>query len=297
MSSSYRRQSGRGRTVLVSGAGRGIGLATCRALKAAGFEVVAGVRTEADMRRMVEDEGVRAVVFDVRSTGSVAVGALLSAGSQGTIFAVVSNAAVPQFGVAEAESSATFADLLDVNLVGAHRLAVSTLPLLRAHRALTAERPRLVFVSSVLGFLPSRTQALYCASKGGLEMFADSLREELYCHGIDVITVQPGATSTDMWGELERGLQPALESVDAHIEDVTARQLYKNTLTNYRRVAVEAASHAMVTPEVVAARIVEALTAAESDVCTHYQIGKGKFFRLLANITPSSVMRRLFDAM
>lgn len=184
--------SATGRTVLVTGGNRGIGLAIARAFVAAGERVVVTSRSgEAP-------EGLQAVPCDV--TDSTSVDAAFAAAEQllgGPVEVLVANAGVTHDQLLLRMSDEEFDSVIDTNLAGAFRCAR------RASKGMIRlRRGRMIFISSVVGLYGSPGQANYAASKAGLVGMARSITRELGGRGITANVVAPGFIDTDMTAEL-----------------------------------------------------------------------------------------------
>ncbi|WP_432096979.1 SDR family oxidoreductase [Streptomyces sp. bgisy100] len=188
----------RGRTVLVSGVGAGLGHQVASAVLREGGNAVLGARTPeklADAAARLDPGGGRTAwrATDIADEGACAALAELAVERFGRIDAVVHVAALDTCfgGLADADFP-TWAAVLDVNLLGTLRMTRACLP------ALTARGGSVVVIgtqSSVVA--PSQVQqAAYAASKGALVSAMYSLARELGPHRIRVNTVQPGW----MWG-------------------------------------------------------------------------------------------------
>ncbi len=176
-----------GRSALVTGGNRGIGLAIAQALAEAGHAVTVTSRSgEAP-------EGLSAVACDVTSAEQVEAAFASVEERQGPVEILVANAGITRDGLLLRMSEADFAEVVDTNLAGAYRTAK------RASKSMLRARwGRLVFVSSVVGLLGSAGQANYAASKAGLVGLARSLARELGSRGITSNVVAPGFVDTDM---------------------------------------------------------------------------------------------------
>src|SRR5260370_15301986 len=175
-----------GRSVLVTGGNRGIGLAIARRLAAGGDSVTVTSRSGDPV------EGLPVVRCDVRdaASGDAAVGAVEA--ERGPVEVLVANAGVTRGQLLALMSEDDFGVVLDTNLVGAYRVAR------RAVRGMMRmRRGRLIFISSVVGLYGSAGQANYAASKAGLVGLARSLARELGSRGITPHRVAPGVRGRD----------------------------------------------------------------------------------------------------
>jgi 3-oxoacyl-[acyl-carrier protein] reductase len=178
-----------GRTVLVTGGNRGIGLAIAQAFAAQGDQVAV------THRGPVED--LPGELFPVRCdvTDAAAVDAAFTAVEEkyGPVEVLVSNAGITDDGLLMRMSEDSFTKVVDANLTAAYRVAK------RATRAmLKARSGRMIFVSSVVGLTGSAGQVNYAASKSGLVGLARSVARELGSRGITANVVAPGFVDTDM---------------------------------------------------------------------------------------------------
>jgi short-subunit dehydrogenase len=172
---------------LVTGASTGIGRATAKALKDAGFRVLG------TSRRAVSEntDGITILIGDVTDDASVAelVDEVIS--DAGRIDLLVNNAGIGLLGGAEESSIAQAQALFDVNLFGVLRVTNAVLPTMRRQRS-----GRIINMSSVLGLIPAPYSALYSATKHALEGYSESLDHELRAFGIRVVLVEPAYTRT-----------------------------------------------------------------------------------------------------
>jgi len=187
------------RTVLVTGAGKGIGRACALALDARGFAVYAGVRHADDGERLRDatDGRVEPLPLDVTDAAQVAAAGSLVADVTGGagLWGLVNNAGAVYAGPMEHLPVYALRDQLEVNVVGTVALTQACLPALRRARG------RIVNVSSVNGRIVSPFSGAYAASKFALEAVSDAFRRELARGdaGVRVIVIQPGAVETPLW--------------------------------------------------------------------------------------------------
>ncbi|MDQ3787783.1 MAG: SDR family oxidoreductase [Actinomycetota bacterium] len=180
-----------GRSVLVTGAGRGIGAAIATGLAARGHRVVGTYRTSTPGTH--GSGPVSFVECDVRDPGSVSSAVARARDIVGPIDIVVSSAGVTNDGLLAAQTHADVQDVLDTNLSGAINVARETVADMMA-----GGWGRLVFISSVMAMWGSPGQVNYAASKSGLIGVTRSLAWELGRAGITANAVLPGLIETDM---------------------------------------------------------------------------------------------------
>ncbi len=180
-----------GRTVLVTGGARGIGLACAQRFAALGDRVAVTYHSSAP------PDGLFGVQCDVTSASSVDA-AFQSVEEQfGPVEVLVSNAGITKDGLLLRMGEEQFTSVVDTNLTAAYRVTKRA-----AQGMLRARKGRIVLVSSVVGLLGSAGQANYAASKAGLVGFARSVARELGSRGITVNVVAPGPVETDMTASL-----------------------------------------------------------------------------------------------
>jgi 3-oxoacyl-[acyl-carrier protein] reductase len=181
-------------TAIVTGGGRGIGLAVARALTARGLAVTVFARTAGQVEAAVRDgAAARACTGDVASDEDVARLVREHERALGPVDVLVNGAGILVRGLTEETSPSDFRRVLDVNLVGAFLCARAVVPGMKARR-----RGRIVNVASISGTLGTPGAGAYNASKWGLVGLTKCLAEELRDHGVACIAVSPGSTDTEM---------------------------------------------------------------------------------------------------
>lgn len=190
--------------VLITGCSSGFGHDAAKALAERGHTVYATMRgvegknaavAEA-LRSYSEENGVdlHVVELDVTSDASVQAAVERMLGEQGHIDAVVNNAGQMFVGITEAFTNDDLRRQLEINVVGPHRVARAALPSMRARG-----EGLLINVSSVAGRLALPFFGVYHASKWGLEGMTEALRYELAPFGVDVVIVEPGPFTTNLF--------------------------------------------------------------------------------------------------
>lgn len=234
-------------SVLITGAGRGIGEAIALRLAGAGWTVLAGVRNDSSGDRLaVQDDRIAPVLLDITNEAHVAA---LQDRLPDRLDALVNNAGTGVLGPVEAVSIPEFRRQFEVNLFGQVAVTQAVLPRIRAASG------RIVFVSSTGGRAPVPMEGAYCASKFALEGLADVLRVELRPWHIDVSVVEPGPTDTGPWREIESMLDAMEQGMST-----THRELYAQHISGMRKL-VRTLQTRTAPPDVVARVVEQALTA------------------------------------
>jgi 3-oxoacyl-[acyl-carrier protein] reductase len=199
------------RTVLVTGASKGIGRAIARRLARDGFGVVAHYATDragaegtlADVR----DEGAdgRLLAFDIGDRAECRARLEADIAAHGAYYGVVLNAGIARDNAFPALSDEDWDGVLRTNLDGFYNvLRPLVMPMVQARRP-----GRIVVLSSVSGVAGNRGQTNYSAAKAGLIGAAKALAVELAKRNITVNCVAPGLIDTAMIADapVERALE------------------------------------------------------------------------------------------
>jgi NAD(P)-dependent dehydrogenase (short-subunit alcohol dehydrogenase family) len=181
---------------LVTGASRGIGNATARALLEAGYRVACGYHAHAAGADLLRRDfaGAYAVAIDVRRRASIRRAIAATQKHFGaSIDIVVNNAAIADEKPLETISDADWDRMLETNLRGPFAIAQETLPAMARNRW-----GRIVNVVSIGGQWGGMRQVHYAAAKAGLINLTHSLAKLYSRDGITANAVSPGLIATDM---------------------------------------------------------------------------------------------------
>jgi len=181
-------------TVLVTGAGRGIGRACCRRFAEEGWRVVAGVRdVEAARATLPDDPALLVVPLDVTDPDQVAAATARAEGhAGGPLACLVNNAGYAVLGSPEDVDLDEVRRMFETNLFGAVAVTQRVLPGMRRRG-----EGVVVNVSSIGARLANPLLGLYHATKYGMSAWSEALRVELASFGVRVHVVEPGMVDTD----------------------------------------------------------------------------------------------------
>jgi NAD(P)-dependent dehydrogenase (short-subunit alcohol dehydrogenase family) len=182
------------KVVLVTGAGRGMGVDIARAALGAGHRVVATARNAQKVTEALgSHDDLLAVALDVTDPASVQAAVDAAVERFGRIDVLVNNAGNFYAGFFEEISPEDFRAQVDTNLFGPLNVTRAVLPVMRAQRS-----GLVVTISSTAGLIGQEFCTAYAASKFALEGFMESLTPEVAPYGIHTMVVEPGFFRTDL---------------------------------------------------------------------------------------------------
>lgn len=200
-----------GQTVLVTGAGRGIGRAIASELAAVGANVVINYATSAhaaqELAREIEERGSKALVVEADVSDYAQVEGMLRRTIEtfGQIDILVNNAGITCDKMLKNMSKAQWDEVIHVNLDSLFNCTRQVLPFMVAQKS-----GKIVNMSSFVGLGGNIGQANYATTKAGVIGFTKSIALEVARYGITVNAVCPGFTETDM-------LQSVPEEIRRHL--------------------------------------------------------------------------------
>jgi len=183
-----------GRVVLVTGAARGIGAGVARAAAARGARVaLVGLEPERLAALAAElGPGHLWAEADVTDGAALERAVRETVEALGGIDVVVANAGIGPYGTVAVTPADALARTVEVNLVGVMRTVAAALP------HVITRRGHVLAVSSAAAFTVAPGMAAYCASKAGVEQFANGLRVEVAHRGVTVGCAHPSWIDTDL---------------------------------------------------------------------------------------------------
>jgi 3-oxoacyl-[acyl-carrier protein] reductase len=196
------------RSILVTGASRGIGRGIALNLAKAGFEVIVHYHSRDELAATCVDEIVadggsaRTLGFDIADREGSAAALQADVEAHGAYYGVVLNAGVNRDQALPMMSAEEWDTVVHTNLDGFYNvLRPVILPMIRRRAP-----GRIVVLSSVSGMIGNRGQTNYAAAKAGLIGAAKSLALELAKREITVNCIAPGLIETEMTSELPADL-------------------------------------------------------------------------------------------
>lgn len=191
------------KSIIITGANRGIGLDTALAFARAGYKVFATMRKPAEaltLKEQIEKESlsVQMLEMDVNSDASVkkCMDSILL--QNGPADVLVNNAGIERHGSIEEMGMDDFKGVMETNYFGVIRCIKAVLPGMRE-----SKKGCIINVASVAGRISNSPLASYSASKFALEALSEALAQEVKPFNIRVGIVEPGIINTDMARDIQ----------------------------------------------------------------------------------------------
>ena len=186
------------KSVIITGANRGIGLEITLAFARAGYKVFATMRNPDNaslLKQKIKEESlsINISAMDVNSDESVKQCMDNILQQNGPLDVLVNNAGIERHGSVEELTMADFKDVMETNFFGVLRCTKALLPSMRQNR-----NGCIINIASVSGKIATTPLGAYCASKYALEALSEALAQEVKSFNIRVAIVEPGIISTDM---------------------------------------------------------------------------------------------------
>jgi NAD(P)-dependent dehydrogenase (short-subunit alcohol dehydrogenase family) len=195
--------------VLITGCSSGFGRLAAEEIAARGDRVYATMRdpdgknqaSANALHGLAESRGldIQVLDLDVTSDQSVEAAASVVLADSPAPDVIINNAGQMYVGLAEAFTAEELSRQLDVNVVGIHRVCRAFLPAMRKRGS-----GLIINVSSVAGRMAVPFFAVYHASKWAVEGYSLALRRDLACAGVDVVVVEPGPFTTQLFPQSPR---------------------------------------------------------------------------------------------
>ena len=191
------------KSVIITGANRGIGLDTALAFARNGYKVYATMRNPQGataLNKINKDESLNIMMMamDVNSDESVQNCMDQIHKENGAVDVIVNNAGIERHGAIEEMDLSVFKEVMETNYFGVIRCVKAVLPLMREKKS-----GFILNVASVSGKISSSPLAPYSASKFALEAFSEALAQEVKSFNIRVGIIEPGIINTDMANDIQ----------------------------------------------------------------------------------------------
>ena len=268
------------KTVLITGCSSGIGFCLAHGLRSAGYRVFATARKEKDIIKLKE-LGFEVFLLDLASSSSIKTAISELYQKTDSLYALINNGAYGQVGALEDISRETLEKQFQVNVFGWHELTNLVLQSMKERNI-----GRVIYISSVLGFVAMPFRGPYVASKFAIEGLVDTLRLELKQTKIKLSLVQPGPIESKF---RQNAFLAFKENVDSSNSDY--QREYKAMI---ERLNSDKNAQFTLAPESVLRCVLHALEPKAPK--NHYRVTfPTKLFAFLCRILPSSWMDNILS--
>ena len=201
----------KGKTVLITGASRGLGKKMAEALAFQGAHVVFNYRGDEQAAMKLKEElqalgasNVTPLVFDVTNTAQMKEAVEKFVETNGPITGLVNNAGISKDQIVLRMKEEDVTQTINTNLTSAIMLTQ-----ILSRSFLKAENVSVVNISSIVGLMGNASQIAYSASKAGLIGFTKSYAKELASRNVRCNAICPGFITTDMTHALDEKVKDA----------------------------------------------------------------------------------------
>ena len=268
------------RSVLITGCSTGIGLCIALGLQKKGYRVFPTARNLEDVK-MLQDLGFEALYLDLSSSESIKAAILKLYEKTDKVYALINNGAYGQAGALEDISRKALDKQFQSNVFGWHELTNLVLPRMREHN-----NGRVVYISSVLGFVAMPFRGSYVASKFAIEGLVKTLRLELSKTKIKFSVIQPGPIESKFRHNAFKAFKENVDPSNSYYlnqYELMIKRLKSGTNVKFT-----------LPPEVVLNCTIHALESKSPK--NYYRVTfPTKLFALLDNILPSKLMDNILN--
>jgi short-subunit dehydrogenase len=198
------------KSVLITGCSTGIGLCIAIGLQKKGYRVFPTARTNEDVKKL-QDLGFEALYLDLSSSDSIKSAVFKLYEKTDSLYALINNGAYGQAGALEDISRAVLEKQFQTNVFGWHELTNLLLSRMR-----DSGSGRIIYISSVLGFVAMPFRGPYIASKFAIEGLVSTLRLELCNTNIKFSVIQPGPIESKFRQNAYKAFKENVDTSNSH---------------------------------------------------------------------------------
>ena len=268
------------KSVLITGCSTGIGLCIALGLQKKGYRVFPTVRSTNDLKNL-QDLGFEALQLDLSSSESIKAAVFKLFEKVESLYALINNGAYGQAGALEDISREAMDKQFQTNVFGWHELTNLILPKMR-----NFDSGRIIYISSVLGFVAMPYREAYIAPKFAIEGLVATLRLELSNTNIKFSIIQPGPIESNFRQNAYKAFKENVDSSDSLYLD--QYQLMIKRLKSGKNAKFT------LPPEAVLKAALHALESSSPK--NYYRVTfPTKLFAFLGNILPSKLMDNILN--
>jgi NAD(P)-dependent dehydrogenase (short-subunit alcohol dehydrogenase family) len=241
------------KSILITGASSGIGLANTIFFSQNGYQVFATYRSDKDGDKLSKIKNVHPVKMDVTNGDDIrqAFQQVLSVVGNDGLYAIINNAGVAYTAPFEYADEQRARQVMEVNVISPYKITQTFIPLLKKYNAHNATKPRVINIASWAGYIGQPFIPFYNASKAGLIGLSESMYYDLGLLDIHVVLASPGVTKTPL---LNKTSEDGIENLQAFPK--TGRDFYKPYLEHLKTMSEGSGnSRFFQTPEALAKKL------------------------------------------
>ncbi len=268
------------KAVLITGCSSGIGLCMAQGLKQAGYRVFATARQERDVE-ILKEKGFEALQLDLASSESINKACATIFEKSNTLYGLIHNGAYGQVGALEDVSRQALEAQFQTNVFGWHELTNLVLPKMKQHN-----EGRIIYLSSILGFVAMPFRGPYNASKFAIEGLVNTLRLELTNTAVQCSLIQPGPIESEFRVNAYKAFKKHID-----MENSDYQISYQKMLV---RLQSKKLADFTLGPEAVLKCCLHALHAKQAKI--HYRVTfPTKLFAVLIRLLPAWLMDKALN--
>lgn len=268
------------KAVLITGCSSGIGLCVAQGLKQAGYRVFASARQAKDVE-MLKVQGFEALQLDLASSKSINEACTSIFKKTNTLYGLIHNGAYGQLGALEDLSRQALEGQFQTNVFGWHELTNLVLPKMKQNN-----QGRIIYLSSIVGFMSIPFRGPYNASKFAIEGLVDTLRLELSNTQVQFSLIQPGPIESEFRTNAYKYFKKYVDMENSEYQ------------TSYQKLIVRLQSKKLADftlgPEAVLKCCLHALNAKQAKI--HYRVTfPTKLFAVLIRLLPTYLIDKILN--
>jgi len=260
------------KTILITGCSTGIGYTLATELKNNGYQVFATARKLEDVENL-KKQGLIAILLDLDDSQSIknAVKEVLKQ-TNNKLDVLIHNGAYGQVGALEDVGRDVLRKQFETNVFGWHELTNLILPIMKQQKY-----ARIIYISSILGFVAMPFRGAYNASKFAIEGLVDTLRLELKDTNIKLSLLEPGPITSNFRKNAYKQFKKNIDDKNSAYKNNYSAMI--NRLNSHKPAKWTLGSYAVL-------KVVEKVITS-SNPKTHYAITfPTKLFKILVRILP-----------
>lgn len=241
------------KSIFITGASSGIGLAFTDKFSKNGYQVFASYRKNEDADKLKNFTNVIPVRLDVTNTEEIqnAVQKINKITGGNGLYALVNNAGITYTAPFEYADEKRARQVMDINVMAPYKITQAFIPLMKQHNINNKQKARVVNIASWAGYMAQPFIPFYNASKAALIALSESMYYDLGLLDIKVILASPGVTRTPF---LEKATQDGVQNLQGFPEQ--GQKFYKPYFDHYKTMSESSGnSKFFPMPEVIAEKL------------------------------------------